>query len=369
MSCTQSPQKQDNILIIDFNQKQNVNISSLFEIDFIKLETNINCLINRTIRQTESFNNNIFVVSGGESSSLLVFDCSGKFITSIGNQGNGPGEYIVITSLSIDRHRNIISIMDAAQKKVINYSMENYEFVAEYRTSNHEFLCFEYLGENKIVWNNVGTSVDNANWNFIITDINQKYINRYVKKEFITGYYTGPLKNLYKYNDELYAYPAYQSIPVVYRLLDNDAVPVYQFQFGKYNLPPINYLESISDGNTNFLVKLNLSDYIYSFSVFESENTLCVCYLISQAWHVGIYNKSNGKTYNYTMEEFQDMLKIGSAEKFVGIINDYIAVTLQPFDLIEMKTNGYKFPQKLQDLLNESKDDDNPILCLFKLKK
>jgi hypothetical protein len=87
-----------------------------------------------------------------------------------------------------------------------------------------------------------------------------------VEKEFITGYHTGPLKNLYKYNDELYAYPAYQSVPIVYRLSENDAVPVYHLQFDKYNLLPIDYLEEISAGNVNFLAKLNQSNYIYIVS-------------------------------------------------------------------------------------------------------
>jgi hypothetical protein len=175
MSCTQNSKKQDNILIVDFNQKQNVDVSDMLATDYVKLETNENCLINRSIRQIESFDNKIFVLSGGESCSLLVFDCSGKFITSIGKMGNGPGEYIVVTSFSIDRHRNIISVMDAAQKKIISHSTENYEFISEYKTLNHTFICFEHLGNDKIVLNNTETSSDNAAWNFVITDINQNY--------------------------------------------------------------------------------------------------------------------------------------------------------------------------------------------------
>ncbi|MDR1886645.1 MAG: 6-bladed beta-propeller [Prevotellaceae bacterium] len=366
-SCTQNSKKQDTVPIIDFSQKQNVNVSDMLELDFVKLETGENCLINRNIRQIESFDSKIFVLSGGESSSLFVFDRSGKFITPIGKMGSGPGEFIVITSFSIDRRRNIVSFTDVAQRKIINYSIDNYEFVSEHKTPDYAFICFEYLGD-KIVWNNLQEHNDLAAWNFIVTDTNQKYVNRYVEKEFITGYHTGPLKNLYIYKDELYAYPAYQTVPIIYRLSENDAVPVCRLQFGKYKLPPKDYLEKISAGNVNFLVTLNQSGYIYNFSVFETEKTLCVHYLVSEARHIGICSKSNGKTYNYTMEEFQDMLKTGKMYEILGIVNDYVAVALQPFDLIEMKANGHKFPQKLQDLLNESNDDDNPILCLFKFK-
>jgi hypothetical protein len=228
------------------------------------------------------------------------------------------------------------------------------------------FICFEYLSDDKIVCSNVEAQNDNATWNYIVSDTNQKYINGYMEKEFITGYHTGPLKSMYRYNNELYAYPAYQTDPIVYRLSENHADSVYRLQFGKYKLPPKSYLESISGENINFLATLNHSDYIYCFSVFETEKTLCAYYLISEKWHIGIYNKDSGKAYNYTMDEFQKMLKTGKIDGILGVVNDYIAAVLQPADLFEMKDEGHIFSQKLQELLNESQDDDNPILCLFK---
>ncbi|MDR0386101.1 MAG: 6-bladed beta-propeller, partial [Prevotellaceae bacterium] len=150
ISCTQSPKKQDSITVVDFNRDQNA-VTDIFETNFVKLETNENCLITN-IRQIESLDNRIFILSGRESCSLFVFDRSGKFITSAGRMGSGPGEYIFLTSFSIDRHRNIISVADAAQQKIINYSTENYKFVSEDKTSDNTFLCFEYLDADKIVW-------------------------------------------------------------------------------------------------------------------------------------------------------------------------------------------------------------------------
>jgi hypothetical protein len=151
-SCTRSAKNQNKIPIIDFGQEQNVDVLEILEIDFVKLETNENCLVNRSIRQIASLDDKIFILSGGESSSLFVFDRLGKFIASIGKMGNGPGEHLVITSFSFDRRKNIISLVDAAQKKIINYNVENYEFMSEYKTSYNGFICFEYLGEDKIVW-------------------------------------------------------------------------------------------------------------------------------------------------------------------------------------------------------------------------
>jgi len=39
-----------------------------------------------------------------------------------------------------------------------------------------------------------------------------------------------------------------------------------------------------------------------------------------------------------------------------------------PFDLLNKKAEGYEFSRDLQPLVTESLPDDNPILCLFKIK-
>jgi hypothetical protein len=112
-SCIRNSRKGDipidNIPTIDFNQKQNIDILDLLEVDFIKLETSENILINKNIRQVESFENKIFILSDGESSSLIVFDRSGKFIISIGNTGVGPKNTLLfplsaLTGIEISYH-------------------------------------------------------------------------------------------------------------------------------------------------------------------------------------------------------------------------------------------------------------------------
>jgi hypothetical protein len=75
---------------IDFKQVNDVPPSDIFETEFIKLETNEKCLIDKTIRQIESASDKLFVLSGGVENSLFVYDFSGKFITQIGARGNGP---------------------------------------------------------------------------------------------------------------------------------------------------------------------------------------------------------------------------------------------------------------------------------------
>jgi hypothetical protein len=362
ISCNRDVKKQSDILIINFEQEQSIDPSNIFETDFIKLETNENCLMDKSIRQIEFIEDKIFILTGGEAN-LLVFDLSGNYISKIGNRGSGPGEYILLFSFSIDMHRNIISAVDGAQQKVMNYSLNDYKFISEHKTRT---MCFEYLGTDKIVWNNFGFYIDDNEWNFTVTDINQNPAGKYVKKDIITGYSTGPLKNMYKSDNEVYAWPLYNS--VIYRFGDEKVVPFYKLQFGKYKLPPLDYLKSISANNVNFLSELNHSEYVYNFSVFDAGKFLGVYYLVSKNYYLGIYDKNSNRTYNYSLKEFQNSMKTGVIEKIAGVMNNYIVATLQPFDLLSLKAENYAFPEKLRDLLDRSQDDDNPVLFLFRLK-
>jgi hypothetical protein len=361
-SCKQTIVEYDNVQTLNFNQEQSIDPSNILEMDFIKLETNENCLIDKTIRQVNSALGKLFVLTGGNGK-LLTFDSSGKFIASIGNTGNGPGEYMVLTSFSIDCHRNIISAVDMAQKKIINYNLIDYGFISEQKIE--DFTCFEYLGNNKIVWQNVGVHGNYAGWNFIVTDTNQKYIDKYVKNDLITGYHTAPLKNMYKHNDELITYTEYH--PFVYRFREDSIYPLYKLEFGKHKLPPLDYLERVSSGNVNFLRDLEQSNYVCSFSVFGANDIFIVYYSISNIYNIGVYDNRNNRIYNYTMEDFQKKLKISKIDNISGVVNNSIAAVILPFHLLDREDN-YPLTPKLQDLTTGLKEDDNPILFLFKLK-
>jgi hypothetical protein len=369
--CSCGNQKQQftgDMQTIKFKQVDNVPPSDVFETVFIKLETNEKCLIDKTIRQIESASDKLFVLSGGAENSLLVYELSGKFVTQIGARGNGPGEYIVPISFSIDRQKNLVSIIDLAQKKILRYDLNNYTLISEkiikMDNSYFEYLsCFEYADNGKIIWNNVDS---HSGWEFLITDMEYNVLDKVVEKNFKTGYFTGRDKRMYKKDSTIFAYTHYDS--KIYGFRDSKIVSVYNLMFDGFQFLPLDYLKKISADNANFLHEMITSEYISKYSVFETGKTMCVYYSVSEESYVGIYNRETEQANSYAVTVFQDFLKIGNIDGILGATDEYIIALLQPFELLEKQTQGYQFPSDLQSLLEKSHEDDNPILCLFRLK-
>jgi hypothetical protein len=366
-ACNNQKQQLDNngILTIDFKLEPNDSPSDIFETVFIKLETNENCFIDKTITQIELASDKLFILSGGNERTVYAFDLSGNFITQIGSRGSGPGEYIIPMSFSIDYQVNILSILDMAQKKILRYDLNDFSFISEERM-NYDCSCFEYLDDNKTVWKNMDYRSDYSEWEFLITDMEQNLLDKVVEKKFITGYSTGRIKTMYKVGNKVFAYSHYD--PYVYCFQDGETTPLYHLTFGKHLFPPIAYLKKISANDVNFISELITSDYISNYSVFDVDKTLCVYYSVAQTPYIGIYDKEVKRTYSYAQTVFQDALQIGRIDQIAGVTDNYIVAILQPFELLSKQTEDYMFSCDLQLLIAKSLSDDNPILCLFRIK-
>ena len=105
--CTSSNKKSsDNGIMIEFGEVRKVNTSLLEDIDFIKLETNEQCLI-ENINQIEVFNGHIYIL---DNYSLYVFGFDGKYIKKLQRSGNGSGEFMVPNNFWIDKNGYIYYI-------------------------------------------------------------------------------------------------------------------------------------------------------------------------------------------------------------------------------------------------------------------
>lgn len=101
------------------------------EIRYVPLETSESCLLKR-VHELAFFNNTILV---SDFSNLFQFDDRGKFIKTIGQNGNGPRDYVNVNSIVNDDIRNILNVFTSGKvnryDKDMNY-LESIRLVDRY---------------------------------------------------------------------------------------------------------------------------------------------------------------------------------------------------------------------------------------------
>jgi hypothetical protein len=146
--------------------------------------------------------------------------------------------------------------------------------------------------------------------------------------------------------------------------------PSFQLKFSERQFPPIEFLQKESANNRSYFKALIKSDYVSHYNVRESEHDLCVFYIAHEERFIGMYDKLKKQSYHYTFDDFRNDLKVGTPFSYVasGQVDGYYVIPLIPASLKEQKKEGYQFAEPLNTFIDQSEEDDNPILFLFKLK-
>ena len=95
--------------------------SDVERIEYIPLQTDDPYLISNLLNLQVS--KDFLFMYNGKTAQILQFDKRGKFIRQIAREGNGPGEYGLVSELAIDDNRNELSIFHQAGD-VLVYSFE-----------------------------------------------------------------------------------------------------------------------------------------------------------------------------------------------------------------------------------------------------
>lgn len=123
----------------------NLPKDSLKEIRYVPLETRDDILIShigKTIYAQECYHIFDFV-----SKKIMVFDKQGRFVYSIDKVGHGPGEYISIFDMDVNRQGDVY-VLDSSTSKVIKYSSQGTQF-EEYKIGKR---CMEFAALNDSIF-------------------------------------------------------------------------------------------------------------------------------------------------------------------------------------------------------------------------
>jgi len=365
-SCTSSKSDWENAKAsIDFGQCESVGPFDVFSSSFVKLETGDDCLI-ASITQAEEYGGVFYLLDAFITRTVYAFDKQGKFIGTVGRKGKGPGEYVIPSSFFIDARLGAVCVIDVEQQKLMGYSLKDYRLAFEHKLP-FSSMSMRFMDDGTAVLYNQEYKSDEPLYNLIVVDKDFKIKKRMMEQEFASGYKMGMTRKLYSVGNVVSAY-THQS-PYLCRVNSDTIMPVYEFKFGDYRLPPLDFLQKEGSNNRNYIPALRESGYINYYEVYENERMLCVPYYVDKTMFYGWYDKKRSKTYNYRLDEMTSSLKSGPFSTPIGTTSDGKFISLLSTEqLMSMKENGMGFVKELEGLIKVSEKDDNPILLLLKEK-
>lgn len=285
---------------------------------------------------------------------LYMFDCKGKFISRIGNKGQGQSEYIELSDFDIDDEN--IYILDGSKSNILRYSYENQflgsiyikhsnSYISNIIKTQDGFICYH---DPLLNVNQYGKSVPDL----VLYDEfgNEKSVLHYrtVNIKVAPPFDHPPV--LKKYKDKILYYPPFQD--TVFSIIENGTkiMPEFIFHRGKYaiSIDEISDLEAHRKAYEKGIVIYN----------FEINDKWMILYCGTNEIEMYFYNLSSGEL-KHVSEIVNDIDGIFSIFP-VCVMGDQIIEQLQPFELIEQN----KIPESMKNI----KEDDNIIFRISHLK-
>lgn len=331
--------------------------------DFIKLELTKDSSV-ETVGQIIELGDTI-LISDISNPNLLAFTKQGHFISTIGEKGIGPGEYINATSVFYDREHNAIGLYDEQNLKTIYYDASTLKYRHEQYFKDIKAGCCMPVSDG-LIWYNEAFEGHLSNYYFLITDYLGKIKKKFVKKEFKSGYITGNTTCLYTIGNRIRGYIPYSTI--LYDFSNQDPTPVYDLRFKGFDMPSPKELNKISiNGNSPLLFKkLSESGFISYFDIAESNDLLAATIIAKKKSHVALLDKKTGERIFMSAGKFASKLGLGKFKYFVSnSINSSIIAILDNESLMMKK--GKKKNKLNKDLSELIAHDSvmNPVIALI----
>lgn len=381
--CTSGKTNEEyrNVEKIDINSgfklNKTIELSAIAKnVEYIKLETNPNCLISRinTIKITEEY---IFILDK-ILKYLLVFDIKGNFVQKFSNFGKGPNEYLVIRDFSFNQENKQLYIFDRMNQKVLSFSLDQIPGEVFYIKDWPMKLEITNSG-NFVFLNPIPYSLYSNNYS--ITLINSKgTIVKRLKKNHENGYNINDglrFYNLYYSQDTLSYWESYSD--TIYRITQNKLIPRYYIDFSG-RMPDALYVK-------DELFEHYIAKYNSILKLFETSNFFFINVLKKNNLGGIVYNKVTKESYNCKSGNDKTRFHKGFNNNFDGglpfwpksvtkngkLISYFDILEFKDFikEIIDSNNSKISYPKKNKELIQiieGSSITDNPIIMLVSLK-
>lgn len=368
-----SPQFSDNSFVFE----------DVFQsVDIIPLETNSECLIGGITKLVEAYDS--YFIMDRVNNIVAKFDNKGKFITRLGGVGNGPGEYLKIEDLLVDRDNRNIKLYDVRGRKIIIYGLDG-TYIKEFRLD--AFLKSIALAENGYYWGFIG-NVTNSNEIQGKKGGELKFIKFDEKGKILAKIFGQKTAEIHLSFYEHMSPQQDGSISFVeplncqiFNLRDNKVSSSYDIKFNSFSVPDnirnvlnkrrtpetVTQKDAFSDANKN---------YVLGFVKFyENSNWIVMQYSVKYRFQFAFYYKPSGKLFESSGLPWSTI----NANLFFTpsyIDDEFVYSSSSAFYLHERYKKeqsdnkvGKERIRSWNKLLKNIGINDNPIIFKYKLQK
>ena len=372
--------KNDGIVRIDPNSRQRkiLMLSEIIDsISYVPLETNDNCLLG-TIREFFVLSENYLLIENKDFK-LYLFSKTGKFISQIGNIGQGPGEYLYYdTYISrIDEKNSQVIIVTYNQRQLMYFDFSGKFIKSEPLPFTKVKGWISYCHSRLYNFHLVQEMNSGKNpYTYLVTDTAFNVITQKVKpvqfswKGDIRFYPGVPFFHQYTYNDRIHTKELLLN-DTLYTINDDYSFePKYIISAGQYDVT----VDIRSD--PRFSTEMN--SYLMPWSMFETNDYLFVLYR---------YQKKDIPCYYHKKEDKVTHIKTSSS----GIPNDFdggldfwpayqnnneLVAFYDAYQIVEHKKNANHFKlqggeesiKRFDQMVRNLEAEDNPVMVIVKLK-
>lgn len=333
-------------------------------VELIKLETSPSSLLGN-INRIEMNDSLIFI---SEFERLSLFTRKGKFVSQIGSKGNGPDEYIVLSSYYIDNEKQQVTIIDDCKNVLLNYDFKG-KYLSTVSVPKKSFDSSRYTlltEDNKLLSYHMMDMNDTKAYSLF--DMESQEVKHYFSYHPITvGNYMYPFSlhsiaiagneidiimplcdTIFTYQSKTSSFEPKYIVETPQEMIPKDKIrkntPSYTDDI--YNLCKQGYFPGftgIFETDTKVLLEHKDLGFVLGFFLFDKSSKAGHYYLCS-------YNENDT-----TLPFFHTIHAYKNA--FVGCV--------QPEDLLELKNIQDK---ELRESISELNEDDNPCLVLYELE-
>ena len=357
----------DTILVENVSDKLYIE-SLIEEAYYVPLETTNESLFAYN-RKTIVYKDRIYVLDDVLARAVLIFDMNGKFLRKIGRIGGAPNEFALLGGVAVDEKNDRLVLLDGMKQKLMYFTLDgNY--------IKNSDININFCGQMEILPSgNMVAAVSKSCLNVHLGELDDYRIfqsdslgnivkagfKRDDNKKLMIAY-----ERMFRSDEDIVYLPPF--LNALYTIEDDAISERYVVEYKDY--PPINQEEFLELPNLNRMRAFERR-IIYLSSAALAENS------------THLYFSTEGKDRFYTIYDKRAKKQVSTrniycrswlvmapapmyayGDYFIGLAFAEHIIAMREF----LKREGRPVPPQYQELFNNIREDDNPVLVFFKLK-